>query len=195
VNNKYGAQLNQWATKINRSVNSSVKDSEGRFTIKKILPWAILIFVIVIGKNLLGIVKSFFGKIEDKVVGPDLTDVHGSGEVTGVGSGALPVDPQKTSMSASDLKILADTISQAIYDTYLTENDAAIFEALKRVQTNDDWYGLINAYGVRDGGSWYNTAYNLPMALQTYLDNFWPYDYKNQLNALYKQRGINHVFN
>ena len=187
------SKVNSWASSVNTKVKQSVSDGQGGYSIKKLMPWIILIFVVVIGKNLLGIVKSFFEKVEEKVVGPEITDVHGSGSV-GSPTGQLSVDPQKLSYSLDQFKIFADQLEQAIYDTYLTEDDAKIFTILSQMKTTGDIYALINAYGTRNGGSWYNTAYNLPMAVQTYLDNFYPYDYKNQLNQMYKSKNIAYVF-
>jgi hypothetical protein len=83
----------------------------------------------------------------------------------------------------------ADNIEAAVWGGLLslTEDDAAIFDALNKMQNIDDVKRLIQVYGIRGEGLVLQEYYNLPQTITMYLDN----DYKDQINAIYLQRGIN----
>ena len=83
----------------------------------------------------------------------------------------------------------ADNIEAAVCGGLLslTEDDAAIFDALNKMQNIDDVKRLIQVYGIRGEGLVLQEYYNLPQTITMYLDN----DYKDQINAIYLQRGIN----
>jgi hypothetical protein len=87
---------------------------------------------------------------------------------------------------------LADKIEAAVWGGLfsVTENDAAFFDALNQMKNLDDVKQLIKSYGIRGEGIVLQEYYNLPQTVTMYLDD----SYKNQINALYLQKGINYQF-
>lgn len=101
----------------------------------------------------------------------------------------IQVNAQKLTYDDSVYQTQADNIEAAVWGGLLslTEDDAAIFDALNKMQNIDDVKRLIQVYGIRGEGIVLQEYYNLPQTITMYLDN----DYKEQLNSIYLQRGIN----
>lgn len=101
----------------------------------------------------------------------------------------IQVNAQKLTYDDSVYQTQADNIEAAVWGGLLslTEDDAAIFDALNKMQNIDDVKRLIQVYGIRGEGIVLQEYYNLPQTITMYLDN----DYKEQINAIYLQRGIN----
>lgn len=101
----------------------------------------------------------------------------------------IQVNAQKLTFDDSVYQTQADNIEAAVWGGLLslTEDDAAIFDALNKMQNIDDVKRLIQVYGIRGEGLVLQEYYNLPQTITMYLDN----DYKEQINAIYLQRGIN----
>lgn len=104
----------------------------------------------------------------------------------------LQINTAKLTFDDSVYQTQADNIEAAVWGGLLsvTEDDAAIFDALNVMQTLDDVKKLIQVYGIRGEGLILQEYYNLPQTITMYLDS----DYKEQINALYSQRGINFKF-
>ena len=58
------------------------------------------------------------------------------------------------------------------------------------MNNNADVSRLVQKYGIRDGGSIFNTNYNLPQAVSAMLDN----DIKAAVNQNYQSKGITFRF-
>jgi hypothetical protein len=101
----------------------------------------------------------------------------------------IQVNEQKLTYDDSVYQTQADNIEAAVWGGVLelTEDDAAIFDALNKMQNIDDVKRLIQVYGIRGEGIVLQEYYNLPQTITIFLDN----DYKEQINAIYLQRGIN----
>lgn len=101
----------------------------------------------------------------------------------------IQVNAQKLTFDDSVYQTQADNIEAAVWGGLLslTEDDAAIFDALNKMQNIDDVKRLIQVYGIRGEGIVLQEYYNLPQTITMYLDN----DYKEQINSIYLQRGIN----
>lgn len=101
----------------------------------------------------------------------------------------IQVNAQKLTYDDSVYQTQADNIEAAVWGGLLslTEDDAAIFDALNKMQNIDDVKRLIQVYGIRGEGIVLQEYYNLPQTITMYLDN----DYKEQINSIYLQRGIN----
>jgi hypothetical protein len=105
---------------------------------------------------------------------------------------AVQIDPSKLTYDDAVYQTQADNIEAAVWGGLLsvTEDDEAIFDALNKMQTLDDVKRLIQVYGIRGEGIILQEYYNLPQTITMYLDN----DYKEQINSIYLQRGINFTF-
>lgn len=101
----------------------------------------------------------------------------------------IQVNAQKLTYDDSVYQTQADNIEAAVWGGLLslTEDDAAIFDALNKMQNIDDVKRLIQVYGIRGEGIVLQEYYNLPQTITMYLDN----DYKEQINSIYLQKGIN----
>lgn len=104
----------------------------------------------------------------------------------------VTVNPANLTFDAAVYNSLADSIEAAVWGGLLsvTEDDEAIFDALRKMKNLDDVKALIKAYGIRGEGIVLQEYYNLPQTITLYLDE----SYKNEINALYSQRGINYQF-
>jgi hypothetical protein len=104
----------------------------------------------------------------------------------------LQINAAKLTYDDSVYQTQADNIEAAVWGGLLsvTEDDAAIFDALNVMQNLDDVKKLIQVYGIRGEGLVLQEYYNLPQTITMYLDN----DYKEQINAVYSQKGINFKF-
>lgn len=153
--------------------------------IKKLLPFFILIVVLVIGKNLIGMIKGIFGNLNKAVAGEDEV-----GQGAGVSQDEITVDVESLSYPQNNYLMWADQLEQGFYATYLTEDDELVGQILKYMNNDTDVANLVQKYGVRDGGAWYNTNYNLPQAVSAMLDN----DIKNQVNQNYQTKGMTFRF-
>ena len=114
-------------------------------------------------------------------------------DVTQGGTSPEDIEPgTNLSYSNNDYILFADTIESAFWDTFgnFTEDDELAFEVLSKMKTNDDFYKLVKVYGTRGRGLIIVDAYNLIQSIEILLDN----EYKEQLNNLYSQRGINYQF-
>lgn len=105
---------------------------------------------------------------------------------------AVQVNAAKLTYDDAVYQTQADNIEAAVWGGLLslTEDDEAIFDALNKMQTLDDVKKLIQVYGIRGEGIILQEYYNLPQTITMYLDN----DYKEQINSIYLQRGINFTF-
>jgi hypothetical protein len=164
---------------INKVKNFKTSD------IKKLLPFFILIVVLVIGKNLIGMIKGIFGNLNKVVVGEDEV-----GTGSGVSQTEVVVDVESLTYPENNYIMWADQLEQGFYATYLTEDDELVGQILRYMQNDTDVANLVKKYGVRDGGSWFNTNYNLPQAVSAMLDN----DIKNAVNQNYQSKGISFRF-
>lgn len=104
----------------------------------------------------------------------------------------ITVNPANLSFDNAVYNSLADSIEAAVWGGLLSvnEDDEAIFDALRKMKNLDDVKALIKAYGIRGEGIVLQEYYNLPQTITLYLDS----SYKNEINALYSQRGINYQF-
>lgn len=125
-------------------------------------------------------------KLFDFFKSPQTTTTGGQTQET------VQVNPSNLTYDDSVYQTQADNIEAAVWGGLLsvTEDDAAIFDALNVMQTLDDVKKLIQVYGIRGEGLVLQEYYNLPQTITMYLDN----DYKEQINAVYSQRGINFKF-
>jgi len=153
--------------------------------IKSLFPFFILIIVLIIGKNLIGIVKNIFGGLNDATA-----NVQETGQGAGVAQNEVIVEVESLSYPLNNYIMWADALEAAFYDTYLTEDDEAVGQVLKRMNNDMDISQLVKVYGVRDGGFWFNTDYNLPQAVNAMLDT----EIKNSVNSNYAQKGITFRF-
>lgn len=136
---------------------------------------AVVVAVLYIVKKILDIFKN-----------PQTTTTGGqTQEEVSVNAGNLTFD-------SAVYNSLADQIEAAVWGGLLslTEDDEVIFDALRKMKNLDDVKELIRVYGIRGEGVVLQEYYNLPQTITLYLDS----DYKNQINALYSQRGINYQF-
>ncbi len=152
---------------------------------KSLLPWFILIVALVVGKNIIGLIKSIFGGLNQSIVGET---------ETGLGSGTsqneIIVEKEELSYPENNYLMWADQLEGAFYATYLTEDDELIGKILKYMKNDTDVAFLTTKYGIRDGGHWFNTNYNLPQAVGAYLDD----SIKNAVNLDYQKKGITYRF-
>lgn len=81
-------------------------------------------------------------------------------------------------------KVVADGIAENLRG--FSEDDEAVFWQLVKMRSTDDVKALIVAFGVRDLGPIVSQDYNLPGAINAFLDT----GLKNQINQLYSDRGI-----
>lgn len=101
-------------------------------------------------------------------------------------------DPDKENLSypPGTYSLFADTIEAAIYGNYaivtLWEDDEAVGDVLKQMNTLDDVYMLIEKYGRRYVGVFISDGGNLVETIQEYLDD----DVKNSVNKNYQAKGI-----
>lgn len=122
-------------------------------------------------------------KLFDFFKSPQTTTTGGQTQET------VQINTAKLTFDDSVYQTQADNIEAAVWGGLLslTEDDSAIFDALNKMQTLDDVKKLIQVYGIRGEGIILQEYYNLPQTVTMYLDQ----DYKEQINALYSQRGIN----
>lgn len=106
------------------------------------------------------------------------------------GSAQEQVQVNKENLTYDDAvySSLADQIQAAVWGSILdlTEDDEAMRDALLKMETLDDVKKLIVVYGVRGEGIVLQEYYNLPQTITKYLDT----DYKQEVNAVYQQKGI-----
>lgn len=152
---------------------------------KKLLPWFILIVALVIGKNLIGMIKNIFGGLNEQIKGEEE-----EGQGAGTSQEQIVVDEESLTYPQNNYLMWADQLEQGFYATYLTEDDELIGQILRYMQNDTDVANLVQKYGVRDGGSWYNTNYNLPQAVSAMLDN----DIKVLVNTNYQSKGMSFRF-
>lgn len=100
------------------------------------------------------------------------------------------INPAKLSYKYSDYELMADTIETAAWGNAFVEDDKLMFDTMAQMKTNDDLYQLVKTYGIRGRGVVIVEEYNLIQTIERMLDN----DYKNDLNNIYAQRGINYKF-
>jgi hypothetical protein len=137
----------------------------------------ILIAVIIL---IFWLLKKFFNFFST----PETEEVTGSSE--------QDVQVNKANLTYDDIVYngLADQIQAAVWGGLLavTEDDEAIFDALNKMENIDDVKRLIQVYCVRGEGIVLQEYYNLPQTITQFLDS----DYKEQINAIYLQKGINY---
>lgn len=124
-----------------------------------------------------------------------ILDIFKNPQTSPQGGGAqenIQVNPANLSFDQSVYNSLADQIEAAVWGGIMaaTEDDEAIFDALRKMKNLDDVKELIKAYGVRGEGIVLQEYYNLPQTITLFLDS----DYKEQINSLYSQRGIKYTF-
>jgi len=121
-----------------------------------------------------------------------LYNVLTSDESGGISDTSDNTKPDKSNLTylVGAYDIWADEIEAAIYGGYaivsLWEDDTAIAFVLKQMETIDDVYQLIRAYGRRYVGVFISDGGNLPQAVTEYLDN----DLKSEVNQDYQTKGI-----
>jgi len=137
----------------------------------------ILIAVIIL---IFWLLKKFFNFFSS----PSTEDVTGGSQED--------VQVNKANLTYDDIVYngLADQIQSAVWGGVvdITEDDEAIFDALNKMENLDDVKRLIQVYGVRGEGIIIQEYYNLPVTITKYLDS----DYKEQINSIYLQKGINY---
>lgn len=115
------------------------------------------------------------------------------GSTTGSNWANAQINEQNLSYEKDFYNSLADQIEEAAYGGItgeLTEDDTAMFEAMSKALNNDDVKQLFKAYGVRGRGALIQSYANLPQLISGSLDN----DLKEELNNLYRSRGISYTF-
>jgi len=152
---------------------------------KKLLPWFILILAIVVGKQILGIVKSMFGKIDEVVKGEEE-----KGQGSGTSQDEVVVDEDKLTYPQNNYVMWADQLEGAFYSTYFSEDDDLAAQILRYMQNDNDVAALVQAYAVRDGGHWWNPNYNLPQLVGAMLDT----DLREGVNKNYQSKGMSYRF-
>lgn len=113
-----------------------------------------------------------------------------SGTQGGQSDERVEVDPKNLTYTFNDYELFADTIETAGLGNAFWEDDQLIFETMAKMQTNDDLYQLVKAFGVRSIGVLIVDSFTLIQLVERILDN----DYKNKLNQLYSTRGIKYQF-
>lgn len=124
-----------------------------------------------------------------------ILDIFKNPQTSPQGGGAqenIQVNPANLTFDQAVYDSLADQIEVAVWGGIMaaTEDDEAIFDALRKMKNLDDVKELIKAYGVRGEGIVLQEYYNLPQTITLFLDS----DYKEQINSLYSQRGIKYTF-
>jgi len=105
-------------------------------------------------------------------------------------SGNTKPDKKNLSYALGAYEIWADEIETSIFGSYgITlpwEDDEKIGEILKYMNTLDDVYQLINAYGRRYVGVFIQDGGNLAQTISSYLDE----DIVSEVNQNYEQKNI-----
>lgn len=134
------------------------------------------------GKILLGVVALFFvGRWVRRSLSTSDTSLRVCGK-----------DLKNTTYPEQMYNQLADQFEVAVWNSFdgITENDAAMFNILQQMRTDDDLAALICVYGERVRQSSINDVLNEPMNLidttTAYLDT----PYKIALNRIYDGRGM-----
>jgi hypothetical protein len=102
-------------------------------------------------------------------------------------STTIVVKPGNLSYDLNQYKIFADSIEASLHigDAWSPyEDDEEVGTTLKRMNTDDDWYQLIKAYGHRE--TTWPTELNLVETIQAYLDQ----DVKDDVNQDWSNKGI-----
>lgn len=117
-----------------------------------------------------------------------------SNDKSGGTSDELDVEENNLTYPLNNYKVFADGIEAAIWGTSafpsFTEDDDAIGAILKAMQTTDDVYELVTAYGIRTRGALLEDGGNLVESIQQYLDD----DVRDEVNALYQQKNIDFLW-
>lgn len=101
------------------------------------------------------------------------------------------IDPGKRTWDIAMYSVFCDTIQAAIWGTGFLpqpfEDDDIIGSTLMKMRTLTDVYQLIDTWGVRGRGVLLVDAYNLPEAIEEFLDE----DTKQEVNEDYRRKKIN----
>jgi len=101
------------------------------------------------------------------------------------------IDPGKRTWDIAMYSVFSDTIQAAIWGTGFLpqpfEDDDVIGSTLMKMRTLTDVYQLIDTWGVRGRGVLLVDAYNLPEAIEEFLDA----DTKQEVNEDYRRKKIN----
>jgi hypothetical protein len=131
------------------SYNKGMNNNSGRGVIKMGFIIAILIFIFVIfrklGKNLLDLIDSLFGKkqqvVDEKKEKEREQAIKDS------------IDWSNISYSKSQYNAFCETIWTGLYGNPLTEDERVVWSVFKKMKTNDDVKCLKLYYGRRKAGT------------------------------------------
>lgn len=116
-----------------------------------------------------------------------LFQFFGPPDTTAPGSQNAPAPQGEKSFTDSFYEDNADAIEVAIWGGLdLWENDEAVGEILKAMQTDRDFWELKKAYGVRGEGIVIQKYYNLVQTLEMYLDE----DVAEEVNQNWQSKGM-----
>lgn len=96
------------------------------------------------------------------------------------------INPNELTYDTAYYFQLADSIEAAIWEMWVVEDDATLFASLAALYTDSDWYELSRIYGKRCRPKLLCEKETLLNSIIRYLDD----DYKDEINALYAERGM-----